>query len=188
MEWARPIPSSRHHQPVISQRAFARCETGDCCKPPKTTAEGEFWITSYRLGSGGGVPGFYSAWGVALVASVLMAIPVAWRCWSGVPSSRLAGGALVRGSLGVAGASWHVFTRFHAAHEARKATPGVALRATGCARLCGAALRPHRDGRWVSRLILTDRAGSTSSGGSAGALQRVHGLAAITRSSTNSGQ
>ena len=39
-----------------------------------------------------------------------------------------------------------VFTLFHALREARKATLGVALRAAGCARLCGARWA-HRDGR-----------------------------------------
>ena len=42
-------------------------------EPPKTTTDGEFWITSYRLGNGGGAV-FIERIGIALDAPFFIAI------------------------------------------------------------------------------------------------------------------
>ena len=70
LEWALPIPRRRHRIKVaLEGRAIARLKLVTF-RPPKTTCCGEFWITSYRLGSGGGAF-FYSAVALRLMLHFL---------------------------------------------------------------------------------------------------------------------
>src|SRR5574337_1083681 len=85
LEWARPIPSSRHHQKVaLEGRANARRKlaAADPPRPPLMVSFGSRVTDSETVG----VPFSIALWRCAHY-SIFYSDSETWRCWSGVPSS-----------------------------------------------------------------------------------------------------
>src|SRR5574337_293825 len=89
LEWARPIPSSRHHQKVaLEGRANARRKlaAADAPRPPLMVSFGSRFTDSETVV----VPFSIALWRSAHY-SIFYSDSETWRCWSGVPSSLVLG-------------------------------------------------------------------------------------------------